>query len=256
MPIKEVVTSFRETMPIDEKNAQQWWISGGGISLAPETILLELKLSGAADFLRSLLARKIAGALATKRNLALSDDELDDAVASFYSDRALFEAAQIAPWLQMMHLDEASVREYVRETAMAEGARVILVTDEAVRDRFASERYDYMTAATEVFEFATAGAAKEFILAVREKEAIAPNGEPRDLTRRDAPEEIAAALFSCEPGDLVGPVETDAGSHEVFVLRGRADAELDDDLHSQIRDEMFRQLIDVELTRNPLKFLK
>ena len=40
------------------------------------------------------------------------------------------------------------------------------------------------------------------------------------------------------------------------MLRSRIEAELDDELRVQIRDEMFRQLIETELTRDPAKFLK
>lgn len=244
------------TMSIDDKKALDGWISGGGVIVGQEAILLELKLGGGEEFLQGLLARKIAVALAIKNKVALSDDELDDALSEFYGDREIFEDAQIAAWLSSMRLDEASVSEYVRETAMVGRAQNVLITDEAIRDRFASDRYDYSTAEVEVFTFATAGAAKEFILAVREKEAEATEGEHREFIRRDAPEEIAAALFSCEPGDLTGPAESDDGAFEVFVLRRRIDAELDEELRLGIRGEMFDQLIEAELTRDPMRFLK
>jgi hypothetical protein len=243
-------------MAIDEKKPQYGWIAGGGITLAEDVVLLELKLSAGAEFLKGLLERKVAVAIATKQQIALSDDELDDALASFYGDRELFEEAQIGGWLASMRLDAASVREYVRETTLVERAQAILITDDAVRDRFGSDRYDYTLAEVEVFEFSTAGEAKEFMLAVREKEATASDGAQRQVTRREAPEEIAAALFSCEPGDLVGPVENDDGAFEVFVLRSLTEAELDEQLHDQIRAEMFRQLIETELTRDPVRFLK
>ncbi|HKM99249.1 MAG TPA: hypothetical protein VJX23_01940 [Candidatus Binataceae bacterium] len=243
-------------MAEDEKKAQGGWIKGGGVTIASDAVLLELKLGGGGEFLDDLMARKIAVAIATKGGIALSDDELDDALAAFYTDRDLFEEAQIAVWLKSMRLREDAVREYVREGALAVRARAILITDDAVADRFGSDRYDYALAEVEVFEFATVGQAREFILAVREKETAAVNGERREVTRREAPEEIAAMLFSCDLGDLAGPVENDDGAHEVFVLRSRIEADLDDQLREQIRTEMFGQLIEAELNRDSLKFLK
>jgi hypothetical protein len=243
-------------MATDEKISQDGWVTGGGVTIGPEAIRLELKLGGGADFLPNLLARKIAVGLALKNAITLTDDELEEALAAFYSDRDLFEDAQIAGWLASRLLDEASVRGYVREAALADRARTSLVTDDAVHDRFASDRYDYTTAEVEVFEFATAGEAKEFMLAVREKEAEPTDGQHREMIRRDAPEEIAAALFSCDPGDLVGPVETDDGAFEVLVLHSRTNAELNDALSDEIRGEMFHQLIDAELIRAPMKFLR
>jgi hypothetical protein len=242
-------------MAPDPNKEQDGWLKGGGVTIAAADVLLELKLGGGAEFLEDLLARKIAVAIAARHKITLPDDDLDEALAAFYSDRDLFEDEQIADWMKSRRLGEEAVREYVRETALAHRAKSILITDDAVRDRFASERYDYALAEVEVFEFGTTGEAKEFVLAVREKEADAADGTQRQITRRDAPEEIAATLFSCEPGDLVGPFESDEGQFEVFVLRSRSEAELDDELHEQIRTEMFRELIEVELTRDPMKFL-
>ncbi len=243
-------------MPKDAKKAQVEWLKGGGVTLPADVILLELKLGGGAEFLGGLLARKVGVGLATKRKIELSDDELEDTVAAFYADRDLFETEQISAWLKANGVAEEAVREHVRERALVERARAELITDQAVSDRFSSDRYDYAMAEVEVFSFASAGEAKEFILAVREKEAEPGEGERRQVTRREAPEEIAATLFACESGDLVGPVENDDGEQEVFRLRSRSEAELDDDLRARIRDQMFRQLIETELIRDPMKFLK
>ena len=243
-------------MPNDAKKAQVGWLKGGGVTLDDEVFLLELKLGAAAEFLGGLLGRKVAARLAIQRKIELSDDELADAVAAFYADRDLFEEEQISTWLKATGVTDEAVRERIREMALAERAKAELLTEQAVTDRFSSERYDYALANVEVFGFANAGEAKEFVLAVREKETEPGAGEQRQMTRRDAPEEIAATLFSCEPGDLVGPLENDDGEHEVFRLTSRSEAELDDDLRARIRDQMFRQLIEAELIRDPMKFLK
>jgi hypothetical protein len=240
----------------DQKKSPGEWLKGGGVTIADDVILLELKLTGGAEFLGGLLARKIAVALASKRQIELSQEDLDAALNEFYAERELFEDAQIAEWFNSIRVKEDSVREYVREIALLARARTILVTDDAVNDRFASERYDHSLAEVEVSAFASAGKAKEFMLAVREKEAAPAGGEPRQVTRREAPEEIAATLFSCDPGDLVGPVENDEGEFEVFILRSRSEVELDDELREKIRGEMFRQLIEAELARAPVKYLE
>ncbi len=119
------------------------------MTIGQDVILLELKIGGGEEFLKGLLARKIAVALAIKSGIALTDAELDDAVAEFYGDRDIFEDAQIAAWLLSMRLDEASIREYVHETALVARAQNVLITDDGIRDRFASDRYDYTTAEVE-----------------------------------------------------------------------------------------------------------
>ncbi len=163
-------------MPNEAKKAQTEWLKGGGVSLADEAFLLELKLGAAPEFLGGLLARKVAARLAAKRQIELSADELDDTVAAFYADRDLFEEEQISTWLKATGVTAEAVRERVREMALVERAKAELITEQAVTDRFSSERYDYASAEVEVFSFASAGEAKEFLLAVREKEARSGRG--------------------------------------------------------------------------------
>ncbi|HTR64009.1 MAG TPA: hypothetical protein VMH37_20015 [Candidatus Binataceae bacterium] len=219
-------------------------------------MLRALKLGSSPEFLDGMLRRKIAAALATSSGISVSADELEDALVAFYTDRDLFESPQIEAWLKALRLDENAVRDHVAELLLGQRARDSLVTDEAVHDRFASERYEYDRATFELFEFSSQGEAHEFILAVREHERRAQDGQRRDLARREVAEEVRAALFSGETGDLFGPVENDAGKYEVYLLRQRREARLDEDLANEIRDEMFDELLDAEFTKHPLAFLR
>lgn len=53
----------------------------------------------------------------------------------------------------------------------------------------------------------------------------------------------------------MGPVEIDHQCHEVYRLLHRERPTLDSRLERQIRDELFDELLRVELTRDPIKFL-
>jgi len=231
------------------------WVKAGGIIIALDAVLIDLKIGIGAGFLDQLVRRKTAATIAAKRGISLSKDELEEALAGFYSDHDLFEPEQIDQWAKSLRLEEQAVREYVGETALIERAKPELITDAQIEERFASERYEYAHAEAEVFGFSTVGEAKEFMLAVREHEITPEGGTQTQLTRREAPEEIAAMLFAAEPGELAGPVETDDGSCEVYLLSHREEAVLDDRLREEIRDKMFDELIEAELTRDPIKFL-
>ncbi len=75
------------------------------------------------------------------------------------------------------------------------------------------------------------------------------------MTPAAAPEEIAAQLFAAEEGEMLGPVEADDGTYEVYCVRGRADSRLDPDLHETIRDELLEEALAPALARDPLTFL-
>jgi len=68
-------------------------------------------------------------------------------------------------------------------------------------------------------------------------------------------DEFFTQVFNCGAGGPGGEGFF-AGAFEVFLLRSLTEAELDEELQNTIRGEMFRQLIEAELTRAPIKFLK
>jgi hypothetical protein len=236
------------------KKASVGWAKTGEIVIADDAILLELKIGGGDQLLRNLALRKIAAAKAAERGITVSQQELQEALDAFCAERELFEEEQIELWRQSLHLPQSALAEYVRETVLANRLKEALTPDQAVNECFSASRHEYASAEVEVFGFESEGAAREFILSVREHETEPEGGESRQILRREAPEEIAASLFSAQPGEMLGPVETDDG-FEAYRLVDRKDAMLDDELREQIRDELFSQFLEAELTRNPLTFL-
>jgi hypothetical protein len=233
-------------------------IRAGGAVITIEYLILYLKLESSGDmqFLNDLVRRKVAVALAEKRSLTASDEDVENALIELYTDRDLFEEDQVRDWLASRLIDEATIREYAADTVLIQLAKASLVSDEAVAERFGLEHHAFSRAMIERYEFSTIGRAREFILAVRESEHSPAGGALIQLASREAPEEIAAELIAIEPGDLIGPIETDDEMFHVYLLRERNDAELDDDLVEEIRNAMFTELIDAALVREPLKFLK
>jgi hypothetical protein len=246
-----------EKMMADQRKPQRdaAWITAGGVAIAGDAILLDLKLGADNGFLDALIWRKAAASVAAKRGVSLSDDDLVEALDSFHADRDLFEPEQIDHWYETRRLDRQAVREHVAEATLVERARQESITDDQIQKRFAADRYEYARAEADVFQFKTIGEAKEFMLAVREHELTPQGGTRTMLTRREAPEEIAATLLSVDRGELTGPVETDESTYAVYLLIRREEAILDDSLREEIRDKLFDELVETELTRDPLTFV-
>jgi hypothetical protein len=155
-----------------------------------------------------------------------------------------------------LRISEAAIPDYVRETTLLPRLRDKLVSSQMVRARFELNPHQYASAEVEVFIFSTEGAAREFMLAVHEKETEPNHGARRWLIRRETPNEAGALIFSTEPGELAGPVEIDYRCHEVYRIRQREQPALGADLYRQIGDELFDEILRLELARNPLTFLR
>ena len=217
--------------------------------------MLELKVGPSAEFLNQLGRRKLASAMALRLGITIAEPELDEAVAAFYAERKLFGAQQILDWRHSMRIEETAIREYVHETLLTPRLRHKLISESMVRTRFAADPHQYARAEVEVFTFSSEGAAREFVLAVRERELESIHGARRWLKRRETPEEAGALIFSAEPGELAGPVAIDYQCCEVYRVLHREHPSLDSQLNRQIGSELFDELLDSELARHPLAFL-
>lgn len=241
----------------DEKgnSGQAEWLRVCGVAITDEAVMVELKLGSSAELLEKLALRKAANVIAQRLHITNSEQELGEAVAAFYAERKLFDPQQIRDWHRSLRLREAALREYIRETILLRLLHKKLVSDQAVRERFAMNPHRYARAEAEVFIFSGEGAAREFVLAVREQETEPIYGARRWMIRCETPDDAGALIFSARPGDLVGPVEVDYESYEVYRLLRCENPTLDVRLQAQIRDELFDELLKAELARDPLIFL-
>ena len=98
-----------EKMMADQRKPQRdaAWITAGGVAIAGDAILLDLKLGADNGFLDALIWRKAAASVAAKRGVSLSDDDLVEALDSFHADRDLFEPEQIDHWYETVRLKDA-----------------------------------------------------------------------------------------------------------------------------------------------------
>jgi hypothetical protein len=230
------------------------WASGAGIDVTDEAVLLELKTGPRGDVIEGLLRRKAAAARAMEEGIAVSEDEVDDALADFYSERDQLEDAQAAAWRSEHHVEEGELRALVREQCLVRRLRERLAPDEVVERRFRANPLSYARVEVEAFKRPTEGAARELMLAVREGEIAPGAGESRRLAPASAPEEIAAQLFRAREGEMLGPVEADDGGYEVYRVTARAASQLDDALREAIRDEILEEALAPAFSRDPVSF--
>jgi hypothetical protein len=230
------------------------WLSGAGFEISDEAVLLELKTGPWGDVTEGLLRRKAAAARAVEEGIAVSEEEVDDALAEFYAERDRLEDAQAAAWRREHHVEEEDLRGLIREQCLVRRLRERLASDDVVERRFRANPLSYARVEVEVFARPTEGAARELMLAVREGETAPGAGERRRLAPAAAPEEVAGQLFAAREGEMLGPVEAGDGSYEVYRVTGQATSQLDEALRDTIRDEILEEELAPAFSRNPVSF--
>lgn len=231
------------------------WVRAAGISISDEDVLRELKTGAWTVLLDALVRRKCAAAQAIREGIEVSDADVEEALGNFYLERDLLEDAQASAWRTAVRLDEAALRLVLREECLVRRLQERLAPDAVVEERFRANPLSYARIDVEVFVFPAEGPARELMLAVREGEVEAGPGEARRLTLAQAPPDIAAPLFAADAGELLGPVEVDDGTHEVYRVMRRAEGRLDETLRDAIREELLQEGLTPALARDPASFL-
>jgi parvulin-like peptidyl-prolyl isomerase len=236
---------------------------GGGVTAGVPDLVLAFKLGSGMGLLQEILARRAAAARARREGLAATAEEIDEALDEFYTENDLFEEPQRAAWLAAVNLDRSALESHFSEVVLADKLRGHLVPDATIDAHFKACRHDYHLADVEVIAFDSKGAAAETALQLREQEiawaeaaARAGGLESESISRREAPEEIAAELFAASAGAFLGPVETDDGDFSVYRLVSKSEAELDDDLREEIRDRMFQEEMSRDFAKQPIQLLR
>jgi len=219
-------------------------------------LVLETKLGAGRELVREILLRRFAAKVAAESGIALDEQDVDQAIADWRAGQDLFSDEAFAAWLGGAAVTGDELRAWVGERLLGEALRAAWIPDETVRQSFQARLYDFAVVHVQSIQFAGAGAAAEVALQVREGEAtweqaveMAGGMASADLLRRDAPEDAAAALFSAEPGAIVGPVEIEEREHVVYRIMLRTPPRLDDATRERIRSELFAERLVAELNR-------
>lgn len=242
-------------------NEDDVFLAGGKAGLTLAELGLEAKIGSLQAPLRHVLRRRAAARLAEEAGLNVAEDELETALSDFYAERELFEEEQIGAWRTANRLDEEDVRLWLRRELLADKLGEHLAPDEAIAKRFKAARRDYDRAGVAILRFSSPGAAAEVLLSLREGELTWERAVERaggqefiEYLRRDAPEEIAARLFTLVPGGLAGPVEDDEGGAVLYRLQTIAESRLDDSVRESLRDELVNEALARSFAADPPAF--
>lgn len=234
-------------------SSKETLVDVAGVGITAGDILLETKLADGLSFVESIGVRRAFARKAESTGLAVSEAEIDEALSQFCLDREL-ERNEVPGWLESRRATEENLRAFLREKLLSEKYRQNLASDEVVGRRFAANPHNYARAKVEVITCRREGEAREKLLSLREGEIVWHGGEIREFWRADAPVEIAGALFSSQPGDFLGPVETEDESCELWRVVSSAPPSLDEETRNRIAEELVDEETRSLLVQNPAVF--
>jgi putative peptide maturation system protein len=190
-----------------------------------------------------------------KDPIDLSDAELQLAMDSFRRAHKLYKPEDTYRWMEQHGMTHEQLESYVADEARVAKLRDC-ITAGRVEDYFEEHRADFDTAFIARIEFCDEASAhqaheqiargemdfyqaaqRRFLTAELSSETFAP------ILRGQALPNLGAAVFSAEPGEVVGPVRT-AESYTIARILSFAHARLDERTRREIKKILFEDWLE------------
>lgn len=225
----------------------------GDLSLSSEQLVSWLKLSGRfSGVVHDLLQEKLAAEVARQQGLAISDEDLQQAVENHRRVHGLYRVVDANDFLDAAGASLDDYETFIEDGLLAERMLRDVSSDAAVEAHFDANKPDYESVdighivvdsdgkAREVMALVADGDAtfEEMAREVSQVETAASGGRIGTVYRGMLADDLEAQVFSAEANDLLGPIELDDGNVEIFSVFERRGAELTDETRETIRQRL------------------
>jgi len=219
--------------------------------ITTDGLIKHLKLNGQYDgIIEDLVREKLTAQAARKSGIEITEQEIQERADQIRRVRGLHRAVDMNRWLDQIGVTVEDLAAFITHMLYVERMQERIASDAAVEEYFSlnSPKFDSIVLGHIVV--ASEGKARE-ILAILEDEPEAfemlamehstadtatEGGYIGVVTRGSLVSEIEAKVFHAEEGEVLGPFGTPNGSAwEIFMVRERRDARLDDDTRSDVR---------------------
>jgi len=226
-----------------------------------EDVSLERALSWSAvddpvSFYQMTIERAVIVLYAQRQGISVDADDLKKAVAEFRYDMDLASADETTRWLTENRMDGAALTDACHILALREKL-LAQIEDGEILEVFEREQPNLEAVSLYVIRIAgrkdaaqladrIRSGSENFHLAAMARSidrVTAPGGGFMGLVgREDLPDGLAVAVFSVDPGDVVGPLKI-AGTHDIYLVKERVFPTLED-FRPSIREQILRERLD------------
>ncbi|MEM7556191.1 MAG: peptidylprolyl isomerase [Cyanobacteria bacterium P01_A01_bin.84] len=232
------------------------------LSISTSDIIQNLKIScEMADVIRKAMIQKIIAITAQEVKIEVTTEEIQEEGDRLRLEKKLVTAKDTWMWLKENHLSVEDFSELARSNVMSKKLANHLLSDH-IEKFFYDNRLNYDAAVTYEIIFEDRDLALEMFYALEEGEITFPEvarlyiqdpelrragGYQGIKYRQELRPEIAAAIFSTYPLQLLKPIETPKGVYLVW-LEEIIKPELDEELREKILSELFDDWLNKQVT--------
>ncbi len=237
-------------------------ISFGSLTIDPDQLISSLRRERQIRALcKQEIYSRIVNAAAQDKGVTVSDAEIQAEADKFRHQMQLESAQDTLQWLENQLITPEDWEEGLREQLLAKKLAEHLFGQE-VHSYFAQNKLSYEKVILYRLVVREAPLAQELFYQITESETSFFQaahqydidehrrfhcGYEGVLSRQDLTAEIAAEVFGSQPKNVLGPIKSDEGFNLIMVEKFVA-AELTDELHAQILNQLFDEWLNREAT--------
>lgn len=231
------------------------------IAIVPEEIVSYLKKNiQLKEIYEKILAQRIVEQACQERDITLTPEEIQAEAEKMRREKRLEKAADTLAWLkeEMLAPDdwEAGIRDHLLSQKLAK-----FLFDKEIQKVFAQNKIDYEQVSLYQIVVSSDKLAQELFFQLEEREISfyeaahlydidekrrCQCGYEGKLQRWKLKADLAAAIFTSQPGEVVGPIQI-AQSYHLLMVEEFIPAELTPETYQEIIDRMFKQWLAGEI---------
>lgn len=212
------------------------------------------------DIYEKILAQRVVEQACQERDITLTPEEIQAEANKTRREKRLEKATDTLAWLkeEMLAPDdwEAGIRDRLLSQKLAK-----FLFDKEIQKVFAQNKIDYEQISLYQIVVSSDKLAQELFFEIEEREISfyeaahlydidekrrCQCGYEGKLQRAKLKADLAAAIFTSQPGEVVGPIQI-AQSYHLLMVEQFIPAELTPETYQEILDRMFKQWLAGEI---------
>lgn len=210
-----------------------------------------LKLNGQYDSLiEDLVREKLTVQVARRMGVEVTPEEVQERADQIRRVRGLHRAVDMNRWLDQIGVTVDDLEAFITHMLYVERMQDVIASDDAVEEYFTLNSPKFESIVLGHIVVGSEGKAREILATLEDEpelfetlaqehslaDTAADGGHIGIVTRGSLVSEVEAKVFHAEPGEVLGPFATpDGNGWEIFMVRDRRSARLDDDTRAEIR---------------------
>jgi len=232
------------------------------LEFSDEKLIKYLKLSGKIGmFITDMIVNKIVRGYFEKEKIEIPIEKLQQSCDKYRASLNLYKASETLEWLKSLGLTVEDFEEYIETDLMLDQIMSELKAADNINAYFEENKYDFGIAEISYIVLSEKGQASLVLTEIDDGEDFAELAKIHSIDKKTGlnggyvgfivknkiDEDLAEKIWSCEPEEVIGPIETENGFELIKVHSLKQAKELTEQIENDILNILFKKWLETKI---------